>query len=976
MYQPTTNTDQSSNMLRTQALRTAQVFLTLVLLYCGHVTGQITDTTPLWVTEDLGPDMKSFSDSMQPLDYHELLLDEDKDLIYIGARGRVFVRQLSTLGQPQQSDIQESLQWESSEEDKDLCGFKGKDKEKECHNFIRVLQFAGQDSLFVCGTNAFDPKCAYVPRNLAITVDELRSRSAEGNSICPFDPKQRATATFVGDALFSAEFSDFAASLPLISRRPANLTSTVPRVITTVKDRDSKWFKQPEFVSVYAPPNPPTLLDEQVYFFFREVAVEHEIVGKAVYSRVAQVCRNDQGGTTHYLGGYFTTFLKARIDCSIPGNVPFYFDEIQGTFVFDESGQEIIYGVFTTPENSVLSSAVCVYSISQIRQLFSMGQFKRKMVDSLAWTRVMQSEVPDPRPGKCLSCNRSCDQYEDTYKFAKSTPLIDPALTQLPEQNGQPLLSKLGVRFTQLVVHQTSTSNGIFNVLFIGTDNGTLYKAVEQVLNNPSTPRSAKLIQQINVFPASQEKITTLKLSKEKKALYIGSNSGVRMLPLHNCGVYTSCVACVSARDPYCGWSRAQAKCTAVDMNSDQSLLQDVLSGDALNQGCRCEAGSGSKRRRWRGNGNSPRPQHNVSHGSDLYVACSPDDTVDITNVRWSARPESLLSRAVRKDSYIILRQVETSGEITCVRKENGCEMTTIHKINIQVEENSARCTLESDMCVNMLAQQQKACCLLESTQNVLHNCSAKMTVESFNRLLPRACQVRAPLGTQPDDPSQQSCCLTFDDIPVSKPAARNVQAASTAWKGIAVTLMVLILLAILLGLFLIWRKNKMVPCDTPDNNVEEKPHNKSSDRKYFPKGPRWSIKRLLSRSEADGTDAKVKWQRPNGTTQETIDEDEDIPLPNTDADKNFNASNNKIPEQQALMRELNRSLKRADDSPQVVRESLKPLDNSKLDELEAMVASLDNDGSPLPNRGQSKGLVSSDSMHSITLDMPNDSEA
>ncbi|XP_019640480.1 PREDICTED: semaphorin-3C-like [Branchiostoma belcheri] len=881
MFLPTTNTDQSSKMLRTQAVRTAQVLLTLVLFYCGHVTGQITDTTPLWVTEDLGPDMKSFSDSMQPLDYHELLLDEDKDLIYIGARGRVFVRQLSTLGQPQQSDIQESLQWESSEEDKDLCGFKGKDKEKECHNFIRVLQFAGQDSLFVCGTNAFDPKCAYVPRNLAITVDELRSRSAEGNSICPFDPKQRATATF-----------------------------------------------------------------------------------------------NDQGGTTHYLGGYFTTFLKARIDCSIPGNVPFYFDEIQGTFVFDESGQEIIYGVFTTPENSVLSSAVCVYSISQIRQLFSMGQFKRKMVDSLAWTRVMQSEVPDPRPGKCLSCNRSCDQYEDTYKFAKSTPLIDPALTQLPEQNGQPLLSKLGVRFTQLVVHQTSTSNGIFNVLFIGTDNGTLYKAVEQVLNNPSTPRSAKLIQQINVFPASQEKITTLKLSKEKKAIYIGSNSGVRMLPLHNCGVYTSCVACVSARDPYCGWSRAQAKCTAVDMNSDQSLLQDVLSGDALNQGCRCEAGSGSKRRRWRGNGNSPRPQHNVSHGSDLYVACSPDDTVDITNVRWSARPESLLSRAVRKDSYIILRQVETTGEITCVRKENGCEMTTVHKINIQVEENSARCTLESDMCVNMLAQQQKACCLLESTQNVLHNCSAKMTVESFNRLLPRACQVRAPLGTQPEDPSQQACCLTFDDIPVSKPAARNVQAASTAWKGIAVTLMVLILLAICLGLFLIWRKNKMVPCDTPDNNVEEKPHNKSSDRKYFPKGPRWSIKRLLSRSEADGTDAKVKWQRPNGTTQETIDEDEDIPLPNTDADKNFNASNNKIPEQQALMRELNRSLKRADDSPQVVRESLKPLDNSKLDELEAMVASLDNDGSPLPNRGQSKGLVSSDSMHSITLDMPNDSEA
>ncbi|CAH1255630.1 SEMA6D [Branchiostoma lanceolatum] len=962
MYQPTTNRDQSTTMSRTRPFRT--VLLMLVLFHLGHVYAQITDTRPLWVTEDLGPDMKSFSDSMQPLDYHELLLDEQKDLIYIGARGRIYSRRLSNLGQPLQTDIQESLQWESRESDKDLCGFKGKDKEKECHNFIRVLLFAGQDSLFVCGTNAADPKCAYVPRNLAITVEELRRRSAPGNSICPFDPKQRATATFVGDALFSAEFSDFTASLPLISRRPANLTSTVPRVLTTVKDRDSKWFNEPEFVSVYAPPNPPTPQDEKVYFFFREVAVEHAIVGRAVYSRVAQVCKNDQGGTTHYLGGFFTTFLKARIDCSIPGNVPFYFDEIQGTFVFDEGGRDIIYGVFTTPENSVLGSAVCVYSIAAIRQLFSMGQFKRKMVDSLAWTRVMQSEVPDPRPGKCLGCNSTCDQYEDTYKFARSTPLMDPALTQLPEQEGQPLLSKLGVRFTQVVVHQTSTANGIFNVLFVGTDNGTLYKAVEQVLNNPIRPRSAQLVQQINIFPATQEKITTLKLSNEKKAIYIGSNSGVTMLPLHNCGAYTSCVACVSARDPYCGWSRAQARCTAVDMDSGLSLLQDVLTGDALSQGCRCE-----------GSQNSPKPQHNVSHGSDVYVSCSPDDTVAITDVRWTG-PDSLLSRAIRKDSYIILRQVETPGEITCARKENGCEMTTVHKINIQVEENSARCTLESDMCVNMLAQQQKACCLLESGQNVLHNCSAKMTVESFNRLLPRACQVRAPLGTQPDDPSQQSCCLTFDDIPVSKPAARIVQTDSSTWKGVAVFLIVLILLAVLLALFVLWKRNKMVPCESgEDNNVEEKPHNKSSDKKYFPKGPRWSIKRLLSRSESDGTDAKVKWQRPNGTTQETIDEDDDIPIPNvSEADKNFNASNNKVPEQQALMRELNRSLKRADDSPQVVRESLMPLDNSKLDELEAMVASLD--GSPSTNREPSKGLVSSDSMHSITLDMPDVSEA
>ena len=35
---------------------------------------------------------------------------------------------------------------------------------------------------------------------------------------------------------------------------------------------------------------------DHVYFFFREGAVEHINCGKAVFSRVARVCKRDQGG--------------------------------------------------------------------------------------------------------------------------------------------------------------------------------------------------------------------------------------------------------------------------------------------------------------------------------------------------------------------------------------------------------------------------------------------------------------------------------------------------------------------------------------------------------------------------------------------------------------------------------------------------------------------------------------------------------
>ena len=57
-------------------------------------------------------------------------------------------------------------------------------------------------------------------------------------------------------------------------------------------------------------------------------AVEYMNCGKSVFSRVARVCKNDLGGTRS-LNAKWTSFLKARLNCSVPGNYPFYFDEIQ-----------------------------------------------------------------------------------------------------------------------------------------------------------------------------------------------------------------------------------------------------------------------------------------------------------------------------------------------------------------------------------------------------------------------------------------------------------------------------------------------------------------------------------------------------------------------------------------------------------------------------------------------------------------------
>lgn len=50
-----------------------------------------------------------------------------------------------------------------------------------------------------------------------------------------------------------------------------------------------------------------------------------------IYSRVARVCKHDKGGP-HQSRNKWTTFSKARLNCSVPGEYPFYFDEIREFF--------------------------------------------------------------------------------------------------------------------------------------------------------------------------------------------------------------------------------------------------------------------------------------------------------------------------------------------------------------------------------------------------------------------------------------------------------------------------------------------------------------------------------------------------------------------------------------------------------------------------------------------------------------------
>lgn len=73
---------------------------------------------------------------------------------------------------------------------------------------------------------------------------------------------------------------------------------------------------------------------------------------QVVFPRVARVCKNDRGGSQRVLEKQWTSFLKARLNCSIPGDSHFYFNILQAvTDVIRINGRDVVMATFSTPFN-------------------------------------------------------------------------------------------------------------------------------------------------------------------------------------------------------------------------------------------------------------------------------------------------------------------------------------------------------------------------------------------------------------------------------------------------------------------------------------------------------------------------------------------------------------------------------------------------------------------------------------------------
>ncbi|XP_076857885.1 semaphorin-5B isoform X2 [Brachyhypopomus gauderio] len=503
---------------------------------------------PVISVQELSPWISSFSHS-SVRDFSQLTLDLTRNELIVGARNYLFRLNLNNIS------LIQATKWGPDDDTRRSCQSKGK-TEVECQNYIRVL-LVNKTEVMTCGTNAFQPLC------ITREVGNLSSVLERVNGVarCPYDPRHNSTAVVTESGeLYAATVIDFSGRDPVIYRSLGGM----PPLRTA--QYNSKWLNEPHFISAYD-------IGLFTFFFLRENAVEHDC-GKTVYSRVARVCKNDIGGR-FLLEDTWTTFTKARLNCSRSGEIPFYYNELQSTFYLPE--QDLIYGIFTTNVNSIAASAVCAYNLSAIMRAFS-GPFRSQENPRSTW-------LPTPNPIPNFKCGTIEDEgpnegltersLQDAQRLYLMNDVVQPVSVD-------PLVWQDSVRFSKLVVDIVQGLDTLHHVMYIGTEYGTILKALA------TTNKSLQgcYLEEMQLHPPGvREPILSLQILHGDRTLFVGLNNRVLKIPLARCSSYKTEQMCLNARDPYCGWDRKQRRCTTIEDSSNMSQwFQNITACPLRNQ--------------------------------------------------------------------------------------------------------------------------------------------------------------------------------------------------------------------------------------------------------------------------------------------------------------------------------------------------------------------------------------------------------
>ncbi|XP_019365885.1 PREDICTED: semaphorin-3G isoform X1 [Gavialis gangeticus] len=514
-------------------------------------------------------------------DFRSLYLDEYRDRLFIGGKDTLYSLRLD-----QSSTDAKEISWPPLPGQKEECVRKGKDPMTECANYIRTLHPFNRTHLLACGTGAFHPVCAFIyvghRGEHMLSLDPTSVENGRGK--CPHEPNRAFASTFTGGELYTGLTADFLGRDSVIFRSMGARSALRTEM-------DQQLLNDPKFVAAYLIPDNDDRDNDKVYFFFTEKVAESDGKGRAIFSRIGRVCVNDAGGQ-RVLVNKWSTFNKARLVCSVPGpdGIDTYFDDLEDIFLLwtkDGKSPEI-YALFSTISNVFQGFAICVYRMADIWEVFN-GPFAHKDGPDHQWA-AYEGKVPYPRPGVCPSktTNQPRRQYgttkdypDEVLHFARAHPLMYKPVYPV---HRQPVLVKTNLqhRLHQIVVDRVEAEDGQYDVMFLGTDAGSILKVIALQKGNFAAAEEV-ILEELQVFKAPTP-ITDMEISVKRQMLYVGSRLGVAQVKLHQCETYgTACAECCLARDPYCAWDGVS--CTRYQPAGKRRFRrQDIRNGNPMHQ--------------------------------------------------------------------------------------------------------------------------------------------------------------------------------------------------------------------------------------------------------------------------------------------------------------------------------------------------------------------------------------------------------
>ncbi|MFH4977163.1 hypothetical protein AB6A40_003872 [Gnathostoma spinigerum] len=473
--------------------------------------------------------------------YRKMLLVQQSGALYVGANGHLFKLWAYNINDTSTDKAYGHVELAITQEDIEECRENGN---VECENGVRLLLMKkNKQILLVCSSGGVRPRIYYVD---AVSL-EHRSLPENVIGICSPDPRINTTATLVEvgnpddiPSLYSGIRTGLSFENDLIYRPPLAVNKKEIHSSMRTVYTDYRWLNDPQFVASMD-------IGKYVYFIFREVAVEYENCGRAVYSRIARICKKDIGGR-NVLRQVWTSFVKARLNCSLVSDFPLYFDEIQAVELVSTQTDTHFYATFNTPNTQYGGSAICLFTLSAVNQLFDQGMFLEHSDFGDIWTVTHPDHVPTYRPGSCSSDSMFISD-EDLH-FAKTHLLMAGAVSS------ETVITLPNEQLTHIAVDVIGNVNVIFSY---SHSSGKIFKIVYQL--DGASPRSMLLT---SYTIAQSGTVFSLALLPGE-FLYLSNEWEVAQYDVSQCDIYTSCYQC--ARDPYCSWNIASATCSKKDVS-------------------------------------------------------------------------------------------------------------------------------------------------------------------------------------------------------------------------------------------------------------------------------------------------------------------------------------------------------------------------------------------------------------------------